>query len=309
MKHMKSVVIGIILFINAICPLYAGEALSITIIKSRNIDVYNTVINSFKSFFDSKGINVQYEEYSIEKKQFDEIFDIYRNINLKQPDLVLTLGTSATRAVQKSVENIPVLFTMVCDPESSGISRPGVIMGISPEIKLQKIKTIFPDFKRVGLIYTQESVSEYKQILQACNKLGLQLIKKKINTIKEFPRALDDISWRIDYFLMIPCPDVYNDSSVRYMLLESLRTKVPVVGLSSHYSKAGALISFEPDYKNIGVRTAEIALRLFSNEDPSNINFVKPKKIHFSLNLTVADRLGLKIPEKTVNEAIITFGK
>ncbi len=306
---MKSVVIGIILFINAICPVYAGEALSIAVIKSRNIDVYDTVMDGFKSFFDSKGINVQYEEYNIEKKQFDEIFDIYRNINLNKPDLVLTLGTSATRAVQKSVENIPILFTMVCEPKCSGLSPPGVIMGISPEIKLQKIKTIFPDFKRVGLIYTQKSTSGYKRISRACNKLGLQLIKKKINNIKEFPRALDDISWRIDYFLMIPCPAVYNDSSVRYMLLESLRTKVPVVGLSSHYSKAGALISFEPDYNWIGVQTAEAALRLFSKEDPLNIGFVKPGKVNFSLNLTVAHRLGLKIPKKTVDEAIITFGK
>jgi len=109
--------------------------------------------------------------------------------------------------------------------------------------------------------------------------------------------------------LMIPDPKIYFPRSVEYLLLESLRKRFPVVGLSRLYTKAGALLSFDCDYKDLGRQAGEIALRILDGENPADIQPQRPGKIKFSLNLLTAERLGIKIPSVIITEASEVFGK
>jgi putative ABC transport system substrate-binding protein len=92
-------------------------------------------------------------------------------------------------------------------------------------------------------------------------------------------------------------------------LIEAFRKTIPVIGLSSSYTKAGALISFECDYENLGEQAAEIALKILNGKDPAKIGFLEPKEINFSLNLLAAQRLGIKFSPEVIKEAREVFGE
>ena len=159
------------------------------------------------------------------------------------------------------------------------------------------------------MIYSPKSSWRYEETTEACKELGVQLIGRKIESGKEFTGALKEISRQIDCFLMIPDSKIYFPKSVEYLLLESLREKIPVVGLSSRYTKAGALFSFDCDYNDLGRQAANIALKIFNGENPADIKPVKPRKINLSLNIITAKRMRIKIPPRIIKEASEVFGK
>lgn len=84
---------------------------------------------------------------------------------------------------------------------------------------------------------------------------------------------------------------------------------MPVIGLSSTYTKAGAFVSFEGNYHDIGSQVGEIALRVLGGEKPENIAPARPRTVQFSLNLLVAERMGITIPSDIIKESSEVFGR
>lgn len=295
------------LFTNS--SVYSAERIIITAIKSRNIAPYNKALRGFEGYLSKRGFDIRIVEFSLEGKGKDELSNVHEEIKSKKPVLLLALGTPATKIAQETIKDIPVIFTMVLDPKGSKISPPGVSMDIPPEIKLKNIKRVFPSARRIGLIYSEDSTSAYEKVSQVSSQLGFQLIGKKINSRKEFPDAFGNLWWQIDCFLMIPDSKIYFPESVEYLLNEGLRKKIPIIGLSSSYTRAGALISFDCDYGDLGEQAAEIALKMLTGRDLVKTEFVKPRKINFSLNLLAAEKLEIRIPSEMIKAAREVFGK
>lgn len=307
--YRASVIIGLLLFLFTNSSVYSGEKIEITAITSRNIDPYNSALRGFRDYLNRQRINANITEFSLEEKGKDELSNIREEIKSKRPDLVLTVGTPATKIAQEMTKDIPIIFTMVLDPIGSKISPPGVSMDIPPEIKLRNIKRVLPDAKRIGLIYSADSTRAYEEVSEVCGRFDFQLVAKKIDSRKEFPDAFEYLWWQIDCFLMIPDSTIYFPESVEYLLAEGLRKKIPIIGLSSSYTKAGALMSFDCDYEDLGEQAAEIALNILTSKNQADTTFVRPKKIDFSLNLLAAENMEIKIPSEIIKAAREVFGR
>lgn len=299
-------VITCLVFSTAWC--YAAERVVVSVVFSSDIEAYKQAGNGFREFLGEKKVSLLVSEYNLKE---EEPAVVYSRINREKPDIVLTLGTKASKLAKEKIVDIPVVFCMVFHPEeitSSNIT--GVSMEIPATIKLRGIKRILPaDTKKIGLIYSPGLTAAYEEISQVCGQMGFKLIGKKIDSEKGLPNALKDISRQIDCFLMIPDSKVYSPMSVKYLLLQSLREKFPVVGLSSRYTKAGALFSFDCDYNDLGRQAAEIALRILNSQRPADIEYSTPRKTKLSLNLLAAERLGTRIPSQIVKEASEVFGE
>lgn len=304
-KYFLAGIIFFLIFSTSLC--FAGERAGISVIFSSDAEPYQQSWKGFKKFLDEKKVALRVSKYSLGKKKPGEI---YQQINKERPDIVLTLGTRASRFAKEGIKDIPVVFGMVFDPkEFRDQNITGGSLKIPARRKLREIKRILPDAKRIGLIYSPGTISIYKEISKACNKMGLKLVARKVGSQKEFPDAIKDISWQIDCFLMIPDPAIYFPKSVEYLLREGLKAKFPVIGLSSSYTKAGALVSLDCDYNDLGRQVGELTLRILKGERPVKIKSVSPRKIKISLNLTVAERLGIKILPQMIKETNEFFGK
>lgn len=290
-------------------PLHASEMMQVAVIKSRDIAPYNLASRGFKDYLNEVGADAGITECTLKGERKHDLLKIREEVKSRKPDLVFTLGTPATRLTQEVVKDIPVVFTMVLDPEASNVLPPGVIMAIPPEVKLRNLKRLLPNAKRIGLIYSQNSISAYQKISQRCSVRGFELVSKRISSGKELAEAFKAISSRIDCFLMVPDPQIYFPKSVEYLLRQGLQKKVPVIGLSSFYTKAGALMSFDCDYKYLGRQAAEISSQILSGVKPADLKSVGPQKIKFSLNLLVAERLGIRVPSEMIEEASEVFGR
>ena len=279
----------------------AAPRVAVSVIFSSDLKPYQESWQGFKAFLDEKGLGLWVSKHNLGETNPEEIFSKVRR---EKPDLVFALGTRASKLARERIKDVPVVFSMVLDPGMIvGPNISGVSLDIPAKMKLREVKRVLPNVKKIGLIYSSGTISQYREISQTCQELGFQLIARKIDAAKEFPRALKEIAGQADCFLMIPDPKIYFPRQVEHLLLESLRRKFPVVGLSSFYTKAGALISFDCDYKDLGRQAGEIALKIIDGENPADIQPQRPRKIKFSLNLLTAERLEIKIPSAIIKQA------
>ncbi len=285
----------------------AAERAVVSVVFPSDVEAYRQAWEGFQGFFDAKKVPLWVSEYNLKK---EEPAAVYSRINKAEPAVVVTLGTKASKLAKEKIKNIPVVFCMVFHPEEISTSNiTGVSMEIPVEIKLQGIKRILPDTKKIGVIYSPGLTAAYKEISRIGRQMGFKFIGKRIDSEGGFPNALKDISRRIDCFLMIPDSKIYSPGSVKHLLLQSLREKFPVVGLSSLYTKAGALFSFDCNYNDLGRQAAKITLRILNGERPAYIECSIPRKTKLSLNRIAAERLGIDIPPQIIKEASEVFSE
>lgn len=286
---------------------FAADRVVVSVVLSSDIEPYQQTWEGFQEFFKEKGTAIWSSVYNLKKKDPNEIF---RQIKKERPDIVFTLGTKATKLAKKEITEIPIIFSMVINAEALVSSNAtGVSMDIPVAMKIKHLKKILPRVKKVGMVYSSQTKKHYREALKICQELNYILVSKEIKTAKEFPEALEDIYWQIDYFLMVPDSNIYFLQAIKHLLSESIKNKFPVIGLSSRYINSGALVSYDCDYRDIGRQTGEIALRVLAKEEPQKVKPVFARKFKFSLNLLTAERIGIKLPSNILKEASEVYGK
>ncbi len=285
----------------------AADRALVSVIYSSDIEPYQQAWYGFKAYFDGKKTALWSTKYVL-KEQTPEI--IVAKIKAEKPDLIYALGTRAANLAQESLRNFPVVYALVLNPEKmEGDNITGVLLDIPAMTELESIQRIFPEIRKIGAIYSPESTVRVEEISQACKELGLQLIKKKIDDERQLTAALSDLTWQINCLLMIPDTKIYFPQTVKYLLLESLRQKFPVIGLSKLHTKAGALLSIDCDYNDLGRQAGELAVRIINGEKPSSLTPLHPRKINYSLNLNTASRLGINFSPQVIKGTEEIFGE
>jgi putative ABC transport system substrate-binding protein len=288
------------------CGAWAGQPARISAVFTSEGDAYKEAWSGFKAALVAENVTFSASEFVLDN---DEKTEVFGRIDRGKSDLALTFGTKASRLATGQLARVPVVFCMVLDQAHiSSTNSTGVTMDVPIGVKLHAVKRILPHVNRIGLVYSPETSALYAEILEKCAEMGVIVVARRIGSEKELMAALKAIMERADCFLMIPDTKLYTPASVRSVLLESLRSKFPVIGLSSQYTKAGALFSVDSDYVEIGKQAAELAVRVLRGEDPAGLAIQPPRKTRLSINLAVAQRLGIEIPAKIMKEANEVYG-
>ncbi|MFH1860645.1 MAG: ABC transporter substrate binding protein [bacterium] len=289
-------------------PCHALDQAAISVVFSSDMEEYHQAWEGFNGFFMKNGVDLSVSTHNLANNDMETICS---KIKKEKPQLILAIGTKALKLLKMGIQDIPILGCMVMnqyDLEQTNVT--GVTMSIPTNIKLEWINRNIPQAKTIGLIYSTETTELAAKISQDCNKFGYKVIVRKINSGKEIAEALQGMGYKIDCFLMIPDASIYFSKSIEYLLMEGLKKKFAIIGLSSHYTKAGAFASFDCDYKDIGRQTAEMAMKILNGQSLTiNLPPESPFKTTFSLNLLVAEKIGIKLQPSTIKEAKGVFGR
>ncbi len=283
----------------------------IIVCNSRDIVHYSTALKGFEDLLKERGINCEISQYNLQEKKKGTASTI-SEIKSQKPELVLTFGSSATRSIKAAIKT-PVVFSMVLDPVSSGFVKSlkssgnnltGVSMDISVHEQFKKIKAVIPRVKTIGVIYDPgESDGIVKEAKRVSKEMGLKLIAGPVQSEKEVPRVLEDLEDKIDVLWAIPDATVFTPQSTRFILLFTLRKKLPFMGLSPPFVKAGALFALYGDYYEMGRQAGEAAVELLKGKSPSDLPIVFPQKSCLVINSRVAEIIGAIIPNQILEQA------
>lgn len=226
-------------------------------------------------------------------------------------DLIFAIATPSAQAVSSSTDEIPVVFASVSDPAGAGLVDKANVTGTSgvPEIEknLELLKQVFPNVKKVGIIYNtseQNSVFQVELAEKAGKRLGIEVLSEGVTSAPEFISALDKLSRNIDVFFAIQ--DNTLSSSFPALLDKMNGLKIPIFGANAVYTDRGALISQGTTDYDIGYRAGEIAAEILKGEKtPKDIPIEIVQKLKVTVNKENMELLGITIPEGILKEAII----
>ena len=294
---------------------YSIYAATIAVVKSQDIEAYNLALDGIKEVLKGGSAGKDVEVWIAADLQGAQRLSssAINSIKAKAPGLILALGSAATAAVQKEFSNIPIVFCMVLNPAASGFVKSirasgnnltGASLDIPVESQFRELLSVLPRVKRIGVIYNLE---ENREIINEASLIakgmGLELITAVVDSEKAVPDALDDLIKKVDALWSVPDNVVFTPQSIQYLLLTTLRNEMPFMGISPSYVKAGALMALSSDYKDVGRHAGEVASRILSGEQPTNIPITTPRKVYLSLNSIVAEQIRIKIPSDVTARA------
>lgn len=220
--------------------------------------------------------------------------------------LLMTLGSVATQAAVRDAAGIPIIAGLILNTEDLGTSRnaTGVVLEFPVETEFRFLQRLLPRQKRIAVLYNSpENQNRVDAAGRTARALGMSLRARRLESPRDLPEALDSLSGEAEVLWGVADQVVLNPQTAQPILLFSLRHRIPFVGLSLTWVKAGALYALDRDYADIGAQCGELALRIMQGTPPAAIPPVPPRKVLYALNLKTARHLNIDIPGAVVRAA------
>ncbi len=241
------------------------------------------------------------------KKNSDQNLSIVDSIIAIQPKLIITIGSNATKLAQENFDKIPIVFSSVKYPVLSGfvnsVTNPGhnitgASIDIPVKIQFEKFKQIIPNLKKIGVLYTQNTESLIPQAKIIAKEHNLELIALKVSHEKELPLMLDSLTSQVQGIWSVADHNLFKQKSTRYILINTLRKRIPFMGFSKYVVESGALFALDFDYKAVGRQAGNIVNKILDGKKPSAIKVTTADVIWFHYNEKTAERINIVIPDE-----------
>lgn len=223
-----------------------------------------------------------------------------------QAQIIVTLGSLATQAAAREVREIPIVAGLILSADDLGKApnATAVILEFSVETEFRWLQRLLPGEKNVAVLYNAaENQVRVDAAVRAAKGLGLVLNARKLESPKELPDALDALTNHADVIWGLADQVVLTPQTAQPILLFSMRNRIPFVGLSENWVKAGALYALDRDYEDIGAQCGELAVKVLQGAPPSGLAAVPPRKVVYSINLRTARHMKLDIPPGVLRDA------
>lgn len=210
---------------------------------------------------------------------------------------VLAIGVQAREAVG-GLREVPVLLAMAPQAERWVAAQPnriGIEMALPPRRNLETLRTVFPQAKRVGVVYDPAQAGDYvREALSAAPELGLTLEAREIARPAELQHAIDSLRARVDVFWVLPDPTVLQGENLNLLLLASFESRIPLFGFARKYAELGAVAAMQLDPAGLGAQAAAL-LHEPRVGAPAETRHVFARDARLVLNERVARKMGLTI--------------
>jgi putative tryptophan/tyrosine transport system substrate-binding protein len=227
-----------------------------------------------------------------------------------QPDIILTVGTPATLAVQRETLTIPIVFANVGDPVAGGmvarLDRPsGNITGFANSEAslggkwLGLLTEIAPGLKRAAIMFNADTAAAtvYMPAFEAAARsLKVVPITAPVHNDGEIEKAIIALA-REPRGGLVVMPNIFMIVHRTAIILAAARNNVPVVYFSSYFARDGGLLSYGPDEVDASRRAASYVDRILRGAKPTDLPVQFPTEFHMTVNLKTAKTLGLTVPQ------------
>lgn len=304
----RAIMVAALLFTLPPGPVSA-ESNRIVILSGQDLKPYQEVLTGLQQSLTKQGITLTVEIHALQGNQTkaqDALVDLKQN----GAKLVVTLGNVATQATVREITTIPILATMIvtADDIRSSPNATAVLLDFPIEIQLQWLKRVLPNAGSVGTLYNpKENQLKVETAAKAAKGVGLTLIPKSVETPRSLPDALDEVTRTADVLWGIPDSVVMTPQTAEPILLNTLKNKVPFVGLSASWVKAGALYALDRDYLDIGLQAGELAGKLLNGATTTSLPPISPRRVTYVLNMKTAGALNLELPPDLIKGALHVF--
>ena len=227
----------------------------------------------------------------------------------RRPDILVSSGTSETRALQTLTRTIPIVFMQVAvDPVAVGfvknIARPGgnitgfmqapqLLWGKRIELLTELLGRPPRRLAWIGNPGNTSSEANWADARDAAAKVGSEVIRLNVSTARDVDRAFDAMKGRdailvqFDFLLAVEGQRV---------AAHAARLRLPAGYENRIQAMAGGLMSYGGDLRENYRQGAQYVHRVLNGTPPGDLPVVQASRFELVLNVKAARALGLAVP-------------
>lgn len=218
--------------------------------------------------------------------------------------IVLAIGVAAASQSIAAELRVPVLSLLVPRSSWEAIARaaPGgrrgsaIFIDQPPQRQLDLLRAALPGARSVGLVLGPSTQQDAQALRGLAARRGFEIVVEQATRQTELYAALQTVLRSSDVLLALPDPTLVNVSTAQNLLLTSFRYRVPVIGYSASYVRAGALAAVYSTPRQAGTEAAQIARQFVRGGALPAPKY--PRYYTVSVNRAVAESLGLPVPDE-----------
>ena len=262
-----------------------------------------------------EGKNIVFEWRWAEGKA-DRIPDLAAELVKLKVDIIVTGGSTATRAAKKATVTIPIVMSQDSDPVGSGfvasLAKPGGnITGLSSYAaelsgkRLELLKEVLPRLSRVAVLGNStapQNARALKDTELAADALGMKLQYLDVLGPKDIETAFRAASnGRAEGLLAL---NSFVVSAHQKQIIDlTLKNRLPAVYGQPEFMEIGGLVYYGASYTDLFRRAAAYVDKILKGTKPADLPVEQPKKFDFIINLKAAKQIDLTIPPNVLVRA------
>lgn len=278
------------------------------ILVSNDAEPYMEALYGVKEVLESMSEGGVSIEFHVETAEAKSPVSVVKKAIVTSPDLIVSIGTPITDVLVSSGISAPVIYCMVLDPPDSIRNAPGVA-GVVLDIPLSEqiawFRRMVPGIENLAVLYSEDSSYWLEKVRSVASSAGVGVLGVKFTGSSDLVTALSRVSGRAQGLLAIPDGSIYNRVVTPRIIYFSLENRLPFMGLSMNFTRAGALFSLDCDYRDIGRQAGEMAYRIVRGEDIENMSDEYPEKITPVINGRSARILRITINKDVQEKALM----
>lgn len=228
-------------------------------------------------------------------------------------DVLIGIATPAAQGLANATSDIPVIMGAVTDPVGAklvkSLEKPeGNVTGVSDRTpissQLDLMSTLLPNMKTIGVIYSSSEdnsklqVEEFKTLAK---EKGFEVLDYSVPSTNEISTTMSVMLPKVDA-VWVPLDNTIASafSSVVTPAKEAKKAIFPSVDTMV---EEGGLASVYIDQYQLGVETGKMAAKVLAGQKVSDLPVEVIKKGKPVINTTVADELGITVPDDVKSSA------
>ena len=241
--------------------------------------------------------------------------ELARDLVQLRVDVMVTQGTTATRAAKEATSTIPIVMLAVGDAIGAGLvaslARPGGnVTGstfLGPQLyakQLEMIKDAIPRVVRVAVLMNPDNPinqAVVKGMEGTALAMNVALTEIEARGPAEFASAFRAMSqYRVDAFVVIADP-VLNANLITIADL-AIRQHLPAAS-GWEFAESGGLLGYGPNVNELWRHAPRFVDKILKGAKPADLPVEQATKFELVINLKTAKALGLTIPQSLLLRA------
>jgi putative ABC transport system substrate-binding protein len=257
-------------------------------------------------------------EFVIRPTTSANIDEVARQLAAGGFDVLATVGTAATHALQRATATIPIV-TNVSDPVASGfatsLARPGGnITGLSQAgseamvKEFEVLRELLPGLSRLAICLrpTASSLEIARPLIREAQRANIATEVFQVLELPSFEAAFKSLQSARVRAAHLSGPRSRAESAAVAQL--AIRMRVPIVTQDMEFVEAGALVSYEIYHRDPDRAQFAQIDRILHGAKPATLPFELPRDSRLALNRATAAALGIAIPRDLLLRANYVFG-
>jgi putative tryptophan/tyrosine transport system substrate-binding protein len=254
-------------------------------------------------------------EWRYADAKYERLLELAAELVRLKVDVIVTTGTTATRAVHEATTTIPIVLASGSDLASAGLvnslARPGGnvtgFSNVGHEISvkhLEILRDMVPRLSSVAMLVNPANSGHaplLKSVQAAAQRIGMTIVAAEAPSAQKIADAFSVKKKLVGALIVANEP--FFIQQARQIAELALKHRLPSIAAFREYVEVGLLASYGPNVVDTHRRAATYVDKILKGAKPGELPVQQPTIFEMFINMKTAKALGIKVPQSILVRA------